>query len=657
MCGIAGILNFYHSKKIQINDLENLVSILNHRGPDESGGYIDDMIALGHSRLSIIGLDDGVQPIHNEDSNLWITYNGEIYNYIELRKDLIKRGHRFLTNTDTEVIVHLYEEKGVECLNYLNGQFAFAIWDRHKKELFLARDRLGIRPLHYTFTKSQFIFSSEIKSIFTQKSVKRSIDFSTLNQIFTYWTPLSGNTFFENIKELPPAHYLILSAQKYSLKKYWDLPFYNEDEKLNWSLDKITEKINELLYDSIRLRLRADVPVGAYLSGGLDSSAIASTVKSGFNNELKTFGIRFEDAKYDEGSYQTEIVKKLNTDHHEIFANNVNISRHFSETLWYIEKPVLRTAAVPLYILSNTVKKNNLKVVLTGEGADEFFGGYNIFREAKVRWFWSKNQNSNFRPMLLAKLYPYILNDDKIKRINKLFFGQDLENVNRPYFSHQIRWDNTQKVKRFLLPEVKQLYGNSEYNDFAGPLLNDSGYMDYFEKAQYLEVNTLLSNYLLSSQGDRVAMANSIEVRFPYLDHRLIDFMAKVPSRLKIYGMNEKFLLKRAFRNKLPESIIRHSKYPYRAPIKNSLLSKSNSANIEKYCSPDALKIAGIFDPKYTDKLIGKVSKSKNDSEWENMAISGIYSAQVLYDKFIKNFHQPKNTNFKFDLLVDYRNK
>lgn len=657
MCGIAGLLNLSSTKNIEPEQLQNMISVIRHRGPDQLGAYLDNSVGLAHSRLSIIGLTDGVQPIHNEDKTVWVIFNGEIYNYPELKNDLVKKGHKFYTSTDTEVLVHLYEEKGTEFLNDLNGQFAFAIWDSKKKELFLARDRLGIRPLHYTTAEGQFIFASEVKSIFAHKSVVREFDHSSLNSIFTYWTPLPGLTSFKDINEIPPGHYLKISSKKQKIYKYWTLPYYQENEKLNWSLDRITEEIQYLLNDSIKLRLRADVPVGAYLSGGLDSSVITEAIKNNFNTELQTFGVRFSDSQYDEGSYQAQIVKQLGTVHSEVFANNINIAHHFSDVLWHIEKPILRTAPVPLYLLSKLVNKHKLKVVLTGEGADEFFGGYNIFREAKVRWLWARNQNSKLRSNLFAKLYPYILNDPKLTQMKKSFFGRDLDKSSSPYYSHQIRWETTRKIQRFLAKDKADKNSNSNYDNLNPYIPKNFSQRGYLEKAQYLEVNTLLSNYLLSSQGDRMAMANSVEIRFPYLDHRLIDFMAKIPSRLKIYGMNEKFLLKRAFKSKLPKNIVQRSKHPYRAPIKHSLLGKSNIANIEKYCSPERLKDCGIFDLNTTSKLFEKISKNSSNSEWESMAVCGIYSTQVIYDKFISNYEFPKDTNIEFDLIVDERGR
>ncbi len=656
MCGIAGLLRLKNPRPIKIENLKKSLSLLGHRGPDEKGIYIDDYAGLAHARLSIIGIKGGVQPIHNEDKSLWITFNGEIFNYTELKEDLLKSGHKFYTNTDTEVILHLYEEKGIEFLHYLNGQFAFAIWNLKTKELLLVRDRVGIRPLHYTIQNDQIIFASEIKAIFAyDETLERKINISALDEIFTYWTNLPGETIFKNIKEVPPGHYLKISASEFSLQKYWELPSYPAEEKLNYPLNKITEEINTLLYDSVKLRLRADVPVGAYLSGGLDSSIITSIVNNNFNNHLQTFGIRFEDEKFDEGSYQNELVKQLNVNHLEIIAKNGNIGSNFPDVLWHVEKPILRTAPVPLYMLSNLVQQNNLKVVLTGEGADEFFCGYNIYRETKARWFWGRNPQSKLRPMLLAKLYPYILNDPKLIPTLKAFFKTGIENTDNNYFSHLIRWQNTNKIKNFIADDFKKLLNINNYEQFDNYLSSNFNKLDYLSKAQFIEVTTFLSNYLLSSQGDRVAMANSIEIRFPFLDHRLIEFLAKVPSKWKILGMNEKFLLKKLFRDKLPERIIKRSKHPYRAPIKQSLLNEKNKEMFNEYCSTKSLKNSGIFNDVKSEKLFNKIAKFENTNEWDNMALTGIFSTQVIYDKFVKNFNPNINTNFRLDYLFDNR--
>ncbi len=655
MCGIAGILNLKQPRPITPDELKRMVSIQQHRGPDENGAYLDDHIGLAHARLSIIDLGGGTQPIHNEDKSLWIVYNGEVFNYPELREKLVKLGHEFYTSSDTEVILHLYEEKGINCLNQLNGQFAFAIWNSNNKTLFLARDRVGIRPLFYTIQNERLYFASEIKAIFTNEEVHRSLDQESLDQIFTFWTTLPGKSVFNNINELPPAHYMLISQQGITIDRYWNLPFSENKDSVNKKTDDLISEVSETLMDAVKIRLRADVPVGSYLSGGLDSSGITETVKNNFNNELRSFGIRFENKDYDEGSFQNEMVDYLDVNHSEIIASNNDIGSNLEDVLWHTEKPLLRTGPIPLYLLSNLVHQSGYKVVLTGEGADEIFGGYNIFKEAKIRNFWSKDPDSKLRPLLLARLYPYIFKDNRLNQTLIAFFKSGIDNPDDPFFSHHIRWKNTSKIKSFFSEQIKN--SNKDYNGFIELiklLPEDYSKWDIVTKAQYLETMIFLSNYLLSSQGDRVAMAHSVEMRLPYLDYRVIELMGKVNSELKINGLNEKYLLKQIFKNRLPESILNRSKNPYRAPITKAIL-KSNVNLVKEYCSEESLKKSGLFDTTKVVRLINKLEKFSNASEVDDMALVGILSTQIIYKTFIENFQYNYNRLEKFDLFFDQR--
>lgn len=655
MCGIAGIVNLGHQKPISSDLLNNMISIQRHRGPDQTGAYLDESIGLAHARLSIIDLSEGIQPIHNEDKTLWIIYNGEVFNYPELRQGLISRGHNFYTTSDTEVILHLYEEKGIDCLNELNGQYAFAIWNSKNKTLFLARDRVGILPLHYTIQNQRLYFASEIKSIFANKEIERSIDNNSLDQIFTYWTTLPGRTVFNNINELPPAHYMLISQKEIRTGKYWDLNFPDNYGTINRKTSDLVEEISETLMDSVRIRLRADVPVGSYLSGGLDSSAITETVKKNFNNDLRTFGIRFENKDYDEGRFQNEMVDFLKVNHSEIIASNDAIGANLENVLWHTEKPLLRTGPIPLYILSGLVNQSGYKVVLTGEGADEIFGGYDIFKEAKIRNFWAKYPDSRLRPLLLGRLYPYIFKDDRLKQTLIAFFKNGIDNPDDPFFSHNIRWKNTGKIKNFFSDQVKD--STSNYDSFSelNKLLPDNySKWDTVTKSQFLESLIFLSNYLLSSQGDRVAMAHSLELRVPYLDHRLIELLAKINSEIKINSLNEKYLLKQVFKNRLPANILKRWKNPYRAPIHKALLS-SNLNLAEEYCSEEAIKSSGIFDPLRVFKLINKLGKLDKAGEFDEMALVGIISTQIINKIFIEDFQITDESTGKFDTFFDYR--
>ena len=657
MCGIAGIFHQKTPGKTSLELIEAMTDIIKHRGPDESGIYIDDWIALGHARLSIIDLAGGSQPIHNEDQNLWIIYNGEVYNYPELRQDLEKAGHRFYTSTDTEVILHLYEEKGEDCLNYLNGQFAFAIWDSNKRELFLARDRMGIRPLYYTIQNNSIVFASEIKSIFVDQNVPREIDPFAINQVFTYWSTLSGKTVFKGIQELPPGFYLKISQNKKSLHKYWNIPFCLPGEELDWSPVQICERILELLIDAIRIRLRADVPVGCYLSGGLDSSGIAKLIAENFNNQVKTFGIRFEKDEFDEGVHQKQMVADLKTEHKELLATNEKIGSSFPDVIWHCETPLLRTAPVPLFLLSEIVNQNGYKVVLTGEGADEFFGGYNIFKEAKVRNFWARQPDSKIRSSLIKRLYPYIFKNPRVGQMLQTFFASGLNKVHDPLFSHHVRWGNTSKIKNFLSDDVKEIIKQQDiYEDLVRDLPESFNKWDYLAKAQYLEASIFLSNYLLSSQGDRVAMGNSVEIRLPYLDYRLVEFMGRVPSKWKIRGLNEKYILKKSFQGILPNSIVNRKKHPYRAPITKSFLNENSLNYTQDVLSEFSLKKSGLFNPLSVKRFLDKIETKETTSERDEMALVGILSSQLIYEKFIASF--PTSNSLKSpNQVIDRRTK
>ncbi len=632
-----------------------MLSVIQHRGPDETGLYVDDRAGLGHARLSIIDLGGGAQPIHNEDHTLWIIYNGETFNYPELKEQLLSRGHTFYTTSDTEVVLHLYEEYGPECLKHMNGQFGMAIWNNQTKELFLARDRIGIRPVHYTIQNNTLYFASEIKSLLTLNEIPNDLDFISLDQIFTFWTSLPGRTIFKDIHELPPGHYLLVKNGQIQIRKYWQLDFENQNGQITDSVETITEKADEILTDAIRIRLRADVPVGSYLSGGLDSSGITAKIARHFNNNLQTFGIRFEEAAFDEGKHQHQMVSELNVAHTEMVATNKLIAESFPEVVYHTEKPLLRTAPTPLFLLSKKVHESGLKVVLTGEGGDEMFGGYNIFREAKIRHFWARQPNSSKRANLLKELYPYILNNPRLAATLKSFFANDLENTSDPLYSHKIRWMNTSKIKTFFSQDTQESIGSYDcYQDVLGTLPEGFNNWHTLSKAQYLESTIFLSNYLLSSQGDRVAMANSLEIRLPYLDYRLMEYMSCVPARWKILGLNEKFLLKKLFRGSLPDSITQRAKHPYRAPITQTLLNNSTDYIDEMLCG-NSITQAGIFDPLKTPRLIQKLRSPNKSSEVDGMALAGILSTQIIYDRFIKQ--RPRSTSpiGKLSVFIDKR--
>lgn len=638
MCGIAGIFHICRDAEIPKDTLRRMVAIQNYRGPDGFGFYVDKRIGLGHARLSIIDLDGGWQPIHNEDKTVWITFNGEIFNYLELREDLLKKGHEFYTRSDTEVIVHLYEHYGIDCLKYLNGQFAFALWDRNIERLFLARDRVGIRPIYYSFIDGSIIFASEIKALFTDHRVKREIDPFALDQIFTFWTTIPPRTAFRDVNELPAGHYLVAEGKNWKVKEYWNLDFTPAGSIK--TEPEYAEQLRELLIDATKLQLRADVPVGAYLSGGIDSSVITTLIKRFTDTPLRTFSVTFGDEAYDESAYQKDMVEHLDTDHSNIRCSYPDIGKIFPEIIWHTETPILRTAPAPMYLLSKLVRDSGYKVVLTGEGSDEILAGYDIFKEAKARRFIERYPGSQFRLLILKRLYPYFANSPaRALKYAETFFKVDATSYPVQYYSHIPRWATTEKTKVFFSDRLKEdLSSHKNIDDLSLFLHSDFSQYDYLSQAQYIETKTLLPGYLLSSQGDRVAMAHSIEGRFPFLDHRVIEFCCKLPPHVRMSALKEKYILKESMKDLLPLSVIERTKQPYMAPDSKSFFYGEDLDYVEELLSDKYLRDTGYFNPQSVSFLIKKVRQNPVLGFKDNMAIVGIISTLLLHDMFVTNF-------------------
>jgi asparagine synthase (glutamine-hydrolysing) len=640
MCGIAGIFNIKGSKAPDRRELSGMIEVVHHRGPDGYGYFNNEIVGLAHARLSIIDLAGGDQPIRNEDSTLQIVFNGEIFNYLELRQELEQQGHRFYTHSDTEVIVHLYEQHGLDFVQHLNGQFAIALWDDQLKRLVIARDRAGIRPLFYTETGGRLYFASEVKSLFAHPEVPRRIDLQGLQEIFTFWTTLPPHSLFEDIQILPPGCLMVIEKQAKNIHRYWDWSFSPDKIDTRKSADEWAEELKALMIDSVRLQLRADVPVGAYLSGGLDSSVITSLIKNYTDTPLRTFSIGFEDEEFDESRYQQELVDYLGTHHSHILCKRSDIGKAFPKVIWHTETALVRTAPTPLMLLSGAVREAGYKVVLTGEGADEMFGGYDIFKEAKVRRFWSHSPNSKWRPLILQRLYPYLKHSPTGSgAFSQRFFKQGMEDIGKPFFAHIPRWTTTQRVLQFLSDEAIATAGETVTPERINRMLpSDIGQWMPLNQDQYIEAHTLLAGYLLSSQGDRVAMANSIEARFPFLDHRVMEFAACMPSRYKIMGLNEKYMLKRAMRGLIPDSIRSRSKQPYRAPDSQSFFIDGKPLDyVEELLSETRIRQAGYFNPKSTSMLLKKCAGGRAVGFADNMAFVGILSTMLVDDMYITN--------------------
>jgi asparagine synthase (glutamine-hydrolysing) len=637
MCGIAGISLIDPQRPPDAAALRRMVGAIAHRGPDGAGYHLEPGVGLGHARLSIIDLSGGAQPIHNEDETVWITYNGEVFNYIELRRFLEQRGHRFYTQTDTEVIVHLYEELGDRFVEELNGQFAFALWDRNRRRLLLVRDRAGILPLYHARVPGGVAFASEIKAILESGLVSAALDPDGLDELMTFWAPLAPRTMFQGVQQVAPGEMLILEDERVRAHAYWQWRFPAAGEHRRDALPRLQEELCDILGDATQIRLRADVPVGAYLSGGLDSSSLVALLKERVPQTLQTFSIGFDDSGLDESSHQRTVVEHLKTVHNHVQCSLGDIARAFPRTILHSESPVLRTAPAPMQLLSRLVRRSNVKVVLTGEGADEVLGGYDIFKEAKVRQFWARQPASTWRPALLKRLYPYLdLTTAQSAAYLKEFFGVGLQQPNDPFFSHLPRWATTAQCKLFWSEDFRAQITGSATERLRAALPQDVLRWHPFNRSEYLEARTLLPSYLLSSQGDRMLMASSVEGRFPFLDHRLIEFANGLHPNYKMHVLREKHLLKEAMRSRLPPAIVSRHKQPYRAPDAAAFIGPDAPDYVNELMGRERLTRYGYFDPEKVARLVAKLKRARTAAARDNMAFVGVLSTQLWHAQFVE---------------------
>ncbi|MGH6923191.1 MAG: asparagine synthase (glutamine-hydrolyzing) [Propylenella sp.] len=640
MCGIAGYFGSPDSNVPGRVLLRRMNDALRHRGPDADGVFCGEDVGLAHRRLSIIDLSAGAQPMANEDETIWISFNGEIFNYVELRDELSARGVRFRTSSDTEVIIRLYEEMGTNCVERLNGDFAFAIWDARQRRLMLARDRMGVRPLFYAWRRGTLYFASEAKALLQVPGIEAELDPVALDQIFALWFPLAPRTIFKGLLELPPAHVLIARADHAEVRRYWWLAFPDaaDDRRGDRSEGEIVEEVRALLTDATRIRLRSDVPVGSYLSGGLDSSLVAAMARGFVSERLRTFSVRFDTPEFDETEFQMEMADALGTDHSAILCRPADIGAAFPDVVRHAERPILRTAPAPLELLSGLVREEGFKVVLTGEGADEVFGGYDIFKEAKLRRFCARQPLSAARPLLFRRLYPYLPQlQAQSAAYLKAFFATDLDAVGDPLFSHLPRFRSTAGTKLFFSGELKRtLAGYDALDDLRADLPADFSRWHPLSQAQYLETAYLLPGYILSAQGDRMAMANSVEGRFPFLDHRVVEAAARIPSRMKLRGLTEKYVLRQVARDLLPARLAERPKQPYRAPDSASFFGAAAPDYVARLLSGPAIAGAGLFDRGAVEKLAKKGRDGRINGFRDNAALVGILSTQLWREQFIR---------------------
>ena len=639
MCGIAGIVDHGGRQPIRAEDIQAMIAAISHRGPDGTGIWTGGSAGLGHARLSIIDQSGGAQPIGNEDGSIQVVLNGEIFNYIELRERLIARGHRFKTQSDTEVLVHLYEDYGDAMVEHLNGQFAFAIWDVLRERLLLARDRVGIRPLFYTQAAGRLAFASEIKALLTLPDMPRRINPRALAQVFTFWAPIAPDTMFESVHQLPAGHVLSCDSRGVQVTRYWDWQFEVDPVADNISAASTRpEALLELLDDAVRLQLRSDVPVGAYVSGGLDSALIAALASRYRSTPIRTFSMTFEDAEFDESLYQQQVIRQLGTEHSSMRVNAADIAMQFPKAVFHAETPVVRTAPVAMMMLSRHVREAGFKVVLTGEGADEIFGGYDLFKEARVRRSMANHPGSAWRASLLTRLYPWLKHSPGAGRaLSAKFFHAEPQALSSPTFGHAIRWSTTSRAMQFFSDDLRDQIGSYDpVACFESTLPKAMPKWSALGRDQYVEAHTLLEGYLLAAQGDRMSLANAVEGRYPFLDHRVVEWGGRLPAAAKMRGLLEKRVLKQAATGLVPPSIVKRAKQPYRTPDSQCFFIDRRAPDyVEALLDESHLRATGLFDPIAVGRLVQKCRNGRSLGFGDNMAFVGILSTLLLEHQFV----------------------
>jgi len=630
MCGLAGVAR-RESRGVSVEMLGRMAAALRHRGPDGWGRYADPQVGLAHVRLSIIDVAGGAQPMGNEDGSVLIVYNGEVYNYLELRAELVAAGHRFRTRCDTEVLVHAYEQWGTDMLGRLNGQFAFAIYDRHAATVFLARDRFGVRPLFYSIAGGDLFFASEAKALFASDEVDATLDPIGLDQVFTFWAARPPRTVFRDVASLEPGCFAVWQNGKLRHGRYYELDY---PEARDESPDALA-MLDGLLDTSLTLRLRSDVPVGGYLSGGLDSSITCALAARGSPFSLRTFSVTFDDPQLDEREFQQLVARQLQSCHHVQAIGSHEVASVFPEVVRHAETPLVRTAPAPMYLLARLAREHGIKVVLTGEGSDELFLGYDLFKETALRLFCLRQPQSRVRPRLFDRLYPYL---DPQGRRGDFWRRSFLEAgaPDDPLFSHLPRFLLTSRIKDFYSGDLRNaVAGNEPLEDLRGTLPARFASWSPLNRAAYLEMVTLLSPYLLSAQGDRMSLAHGVEARYPFLDHRVYEFAARLPTRSKLRGLQEKAILRRWAQDVVPPAVQQRPKQPYRAPDIPAFFGPTPVDFVQEMLDERNLAQTGLFEPAAVAGLVRRCRAGAATGFRESQALVAILSTELWHRQFI----------------------
>lgn len=598
MCGINGIAFSNRSgRRVEESLLIQIRDVLHHRGPDDAGLYIDKNVGLGHRRLSIVDVASGHQPMPNEDKTIHITYNGEIYNHADYREELESKGHRYRSHCDTETIIHLYEEHGTNCVDYLRGMFAFAIWDQKKKELFIARDRLGVKPLYYIHDENgSLFFASEIKALLAAKAVKPEVNFSVLPDQLANHATSGEDTLFHGVKRLLPGHTLTWRNGEIKIEKFWDVSF---EPKHKGNEKDLIEEWRELFKTSVRLRLMADVPLGMFLSGGIDSSAIAAMMSEMVDEPIKTFSVAFKEREANEHEFARMVSEKFKTDHHEIILSPEQFFEALPKLVWHEDEPLAHLASVPLYFVSKLAQQH-VKVVLTGEGSDEMLAGYERYRKTVYNHAFGRV----YETLTLKSLRSFVKNRvealpvaaRKLKR-TFLCLPSDLEHI---YFDNFAVFPHAMQHELFL-PATKEKMGFSNPYSTVRGLVERTDAKGILDRLLYADTKTYLHELLMKQ--DQMSMAASIESRVPFLDHKLVEFSARLPTRLKLKGWTTKHILRESMKDILPEPILTRKKMGFPVPIARWFRDEFRHIVDEYVLSERTIK-RGLFNEDFVRELV-----------------------------------------------------
>lgn len=603
MCGISGLIYFNKERKIDSSVLKDMTDTLYHRGPDDEGFYIHNNVGFGFRRLSIIDLNTGHQPLSNKDESKWIVFNGEIYNFLEQRELLKQKGYSFKTKTDTEVILKLYEEYGVNCLQYLRGMFAFAIWDNDKQQLFCARDRFGIKPFYYYTDKNKFIFGSEMKAILKSGDIDKTLSYDALDSYFAFGYITSDLSIFKTIKKLQPGHYLLLSFKdkvSIDIQRYWEIQFAPDNSKTE---DQWMEEINACLSETVKMHMISDVPLGAFLSGGIDSSSVVAMMAKNSNRPIKTFSIGFKEKEFNELEYAHEVAQKYGCEHHEQIVEPESISL-LPKLIHAYDEPFADTSAIPTYYVSKLAREF-VTVALSGDGGDELFAGYDSYPDFMRLHSYPFNFKSSFYNKLIwGNIHEIIPNNMRGK--NGSFFLSKNKNY---LYAYKHMWSIRERKKLILHHQAINYTNASEL--YKEKILRKGLNNDFVTNMQNLDMQTYMVDSILT-KVDRASMLNSLEVRVPLLDHKFAELSFKIPSQLKLKGKEQKYVFKKAMSDSLPQNILKHPKQGFGVPL--SFWFKDN---LKEYVNDVLLSqnsfLSLYLDRKYIRKIVENNASGTKD--------------------------------------------